>query len=430
MGCVPIKDQTNVTPDATGYNKKSIVGRTMTKFFDAYYLEENLSTGFFSDTWTVRHRTTRDLRAVEIIRKSIIKQYSKAFETLMDKLQNLISLDSPNVIKMYEVIEDKHRFYVVTEPLLGDDLLAHITNLPPEQVTEKLLAGYVKQVLSGLCHCHSKDLFHKDIRPKNLIFSSKEGKVLKLTDFGLSKFEDIEDLNIAIYTPPEILEDKPYTAKSDIWSCGILCYFLLSGEIPCELAQSPEKFLETIKSKEYTLETLSGPAWESISLEAKKFLLRTLVKDPDKRATAMELLTDPWLEAAKDIPCNPELAKKYLDNFRSSSVYFLWQLFTQGTQRFQRAVMSYIVHHAGTISDQEDLISFFKRLDKDGDQRLNREEFKQGTVRLNQAQQDSWRTELQYQKRKQTKYSSDWTQVKTEAQATQNTWQGLQTFVY
>ncbi len=286
--------------------------------------------GTFAEVWSVTHKLTKDLRAVKLVKKSLAKKESNALDMLMDEFEALLKLDSPNVMKIYDVFEDDHKYYIVTDLMQGPTLMEYFGQLPESTISEKLVAGCIKQILSGLCHCHSKKIAHRDIKPDNIMFSDKECKNIKLIDFGFAKIFDPqgrkfqEVLGSPMYMCPEVCYKKPYDLKCDIWSCGILTYLLLSGESPYPIHPNAplSALLDMIKSKEFRLEDLKGKAWDPISVEAKKFMLKMLEVDPDKRATAMELLRDPWIETAKDTPIGSEQSKQLVENMRNCAVIF------------------------------------------------------------------------------------------------------------
>eukprot|EP00826_Nyctotherus_ovalis_P044528 TRINITY_DN480_c0_g1_i14.p1 TRINITY_DN480_c0_g1~~TRINITY_DN480_c0_g1_i14.p1 ORF type:complete len:421 (-),score=165.05 TRINITY_DN480_c0_g1_i14:221-1483(-) len=316
------------------------------------------------------------MRAVKIVKKSF-KQASKVVDTLVNsEVEALAKLDSPNVEKLFEVFEDKYKYYMVHELLQGPNLLTYIEKLGKKPINEKLIAGYIQEILQGLSHCHAMNVIHRDVRPENIIFSDSDCKHLKLIDFKFAKsFEQStqkfrEVLGAPAYIAPEVLKKRTYSPKSDIWSSGILAYFLLSGNLPYVVTtKTPlSELFGIIEANKFTMESFKGGAWDKISAEGKSFLLRTLEADPEKRASAQDLLNDPWLSNANEKPINDESAKAYLVNMRSIIA----------DQKFEHAVMMYIVNRADLEGKKEDLLNLFSKMDKNGDHRLSRSELRNG----------------------------------------------------
>jgi len=280
--------------------------------------------------WSVTHRVTKDTRAVKIVKKSLVKQYSRLNDLVMSEFESLSSMDSPNIMKIFEIFEDPHKYYIVTDHMKGPTLMQHFATLNQEDFTEKKVAGIIKQLLSALCHCHSKGVIHRDVKPDNLMFVDADCKHLKLIDFGFAKLFAPQDCKIQevlgspIYMAPEICDKVEYDAKADIWSAGIVTYLLLSGEVPYDISEATDlaKLFVQIRKKVFTLDTLKGEAWDEISPEAKKFCISMLNKDPKLRPTAETLLKDPWLENARVGPIGKDKAKNLLGNMNSCTVFF------------------------------------------------------------------------------------------------------------
>ena len=126
------------------------------------------------------------------------------------------------------------------------------------------------------------------------------------------------------YSSAEVLNTNIYDEKSDIWSCGIMCYVLFSGEFPYTQTNSLHELIEEINTKVFTQDTLTGVSWDNISRGAKSFLLKMLARSPEDRPTAKELLNDPWLRNARKINLHPEMAERFLNNLQNNFVFLLY----------------------------------------------------------------------------------------------------------
>ena len=124
-------------------------------------------------------------RAAKILQKSQSKKDEKLFELLLSEINILSKVDSPNVMKVIEIFESQKYYYIVTELLKGPTLIDFLLNTPKRGISEKILAEYIRQILSGICHCHSMNIVHRDIKPDNIIFTAESCTTLKLIDFGL-----------------------------------------------------------------------------------------------------------------------------------------------------------------------------------------------------------------------------------------------------
>lgn len=104
---------------------------------------------------------------------------------LMNEINNIKILDHPNILKMYEFFEDENRFYIVTELCSGGDLYSEINN--KGKLTEDETKIIIKQILSCIYYCNTKNIIHRDIKPENILLNeNKEYDRIKLVDFGTS----------------------------------------------------------------------------------------------------------------------------------------------------------------------------------------------------------------------------------------------------
>jgi serine/threonine protein kinase len=124
---------------------------------------------------------------------------------------------------------------------------------------------------------------------------------MKLLDFGLSKIIGpsetcTEPFGTISYVAPEVLQEKPYDQKSDLWSVGIITYLLLCGCLP---------FDDEHDEKEIARQTIQDPVpyypvlWKHLSAEAKDFVDRLLQKDPKKRMNVKEAINHCWIKNEK-----------------------------------------------------------------------------------------------------------------------------------
>ncbi|MBZ3878543.1 Serine/threonine-protein kinase 33 [Sciurus carolinensis] len=143
----------------------------------------------------------------------------------------------------------------------------------------------------------------------------------KVTDFGLAvkkhgRGEAMMQTTCGtpIYMAPEVINAHDYSQQCDIWSIGVIMYYLLCGEAPF-LANSEEKLFELIKKGELYFE---DPVWNSVSDCAKSALKQLLKVDPAHRITAKELLDNQWLTGNTHSSVRPtnvlEMMKEWKNN--------------------------------------------------------------------------------------------------------------------
>jgi calcium-dependent protein kinase len=235
--------------------------------------------------------------------------------------------------------------------------------------SEKDTILFMKQLLSAVAYCHSKNVAHRDLKPENLLLDS-DGKdpTLKVIDFGTSQIFDSDHkiygrIGTPLYVAPEVLSGS-YTEKCDIWSCGVILYVLLSGSQPFHGSSKTEVF-HKITHGAYKL---TGGCWRSISREAKDLINNMLVVNPDKRYTAIKALNHPWLQNGREDTVSSEETKELLNNLSQYNAQY----------KLQQASLTYIVSQLVTNKEKEQLQKVFIALDKDKDGKVSKEDLIQG----------------------------------------------------
>jgi serine/threonine protein kinase len=156
------------------------------------------------------------------------------------------------------------------------------------------------------------------LKPENLLLASKEEDItIKIADFGFAvKSKGPSSLTTQCGTPgyvaPEILLSKPYGKAVDMWSIGVIIFILLGGYPPFS-DNNQSKLYKKIKAGQFEFHP---DYWGSISKEAKDLIVKLLTVDPEKRFSADQALSHPWIDLhddhlASDLNNNLAELKKY-----------------------------------------------------------------------------------------------------------------------
>jgi len=147
----------------------------------------------------------------------------KEKDLYFEELQTLKKLDHPNILKIYEVFEDKNQYYVVTEYCKGCELFDKI--ISEGAFTENEAAKTIKQILQAISYCHSMNVIHRDLKPENILMDM-EGKS-KLSDLGLACKVTSKLLQGRVgtrgYWAPEVIDpaSEGYSFTADYFSLGV-----------------------------------------------------------------------------------------------------------------------------------------------------------------------------------------------------------------
>jgi calcium-dependent protein kinase len=345
---------------------KDFVIRKVGKIRDHYRIGKVLGSGAFGEVRLCLHKDTQTQRAVKVLRKNLLDE--KEMDMLKNEISILKDMDHPNIVKMYEFLEDEKRIYIVTEICKGGELFDEILNR--SKFDEKDGAIVMKQLLSAINYCHKKNIVHRDLKPENMLLEQdKDLEKLKIVDFGTSLSFDPdraldEKLGTAYYIAPEVIK-KSYNEKCDLWSCGVIMYILLSGEPPFNDPKADnEAIMKKVEKGKYDV---TKGIWKTVSKEAKDLIKKLLTYKPEDRISAEEALQHPWIKEFK-----VEIDEEATTNALSCLKAF------RSEQKLKVAAASYIGSQLISKSEKEKLGKIFKSLDANGDGQLSKEEIMNG----------------------------------------------------
>ncbi|CAI4051105.1 hypothetical protein SKDZ_15G1380 [Saccharomyces kudriavzevii ZP591] len=267
-----------------------------------YIFGRTLGAGSFGVVRQARKLSTNEDVAIKILLKKALQGNNVQLQMLYEELSILQKLSHPNIVAFKDWFESKDKFYIVTQLATGGELFDRI--LSRGKFTEVDAVEIVVQILGAVEYMHSKNVVHRDLKPENVLYVDKsENSPLVIADFGIAKqLKGKEDLIYKAagslgYVAPEVLTQDGHGKPCDIWSIGVITYTLLCGYSPF-IAESVEGFMEECTAYRYPV-TFHMPYWDSISVDAKHFILKALRLDPADRPTATELLDDPWITSKR-----------------------------------------------------------------------------------------------------------------------------------
>lgn len=262
--------------------------------FERFYRRERaIGKGHFSQVYLASDRSTGEKFAVKIIKKDR-NDASKSKKFIRREVKVLSLTDHPNLVKAIDFFSANGKPHIIMEYVRGGslrDLIRKKRRLSEEEA-RPILSG----ILKGIAYMHQLNIVHRDIKPENILMH--EPDFPKITDFGLATFRN-EDKHIhsvvgtPSYVAPELIRNLPYGPPADVWSCGIVLYYMLVGERPFT-GDTRDEIKRAVLAGDLTY---PNRIFGSSSMEVRNLLNLMLSYDQNSRIIAKDALQHPWMSS-------------------------------------------------------------------------------------------------------------------------------------
>ena len=265
-----------------------------------------LGEGGFGAVYTCVDKTTGEKYAL----KKMPKKYTDSasfHREIVALLKMSQSGAHPNICGLHETFDENDNFFLVLDLITGGEMFDHLCQ--NGAYSEADAAHLVRETASALAFIHGVGLVHADIKPENLMLTTKNktDSVIKVVDFGCAemykddsqtKMSRKNTVNTPAYCPPEAFSTwkGPLNPSFDMFSMGVVLYIMLTGCHPFDLTGR-----STDKEIEKRITTEKPPLRNSkitahLSDSAIELIEKLLEKNPNRRMTAMQMLEHPWVQ--------------------------------------------------------------------------------------------------------------------------------------
>jgi calcium/calmodulin-dependent protein kinase I len=226
----------------------------------------------------------------------LIKEWQPGNTQVMNEIRILSRVQHRYIIPAMEVIDTPTGVAIVFPFAWGGDLLERISIHPVSESESKVI---LRKILKALEHMHAQKIWHRDIKPDNILIMSADATDVLLTDFGLAlcaPFGVCSDNwpGTKEYMAPEMLKNEPYTSAVDIWALGVVFYTMMTSWMPFDFeGRDPVRVVELRLPR-----LLHDRRLKTLSLEGRDLLEKMLQYRSIDRISASEALQHRWFDAA------------------------------------------------------------------------------------------------------------------------------------
>ena len=274
--------------------------------------ESLLGEGSFSSVYKVFNEAEKTYFAMKIFKMEIVEQSDKMRELVIGEINLLYSLRGLSFLtNLYEAFYYDSQLYMVIELCEGGTLNSHVTSLSKSNsflhIDDIKLIGW--SIAEGLNKLHERNIVHRDVKPHNILLVKDENNGIlgaKICDLGLGKqlkdnFPEFQTIcGTSEYWAPEIRrkiegQDVHLTISVDVFSYGLILYFMIFGQHAFEKRENTNKFYYGI---------IDVPDEKRVPKELLELVRQCLKPKPEERITLNKIIQNPFFvkSAMADFP--------------------------------------------------------------------------------------------------------------------------------
>ncbi|KAJ2236230.1 MAP/microtubule affinity-regulating kinase 4 [Coemansia sp. RSA 485] len=255
-----------------------------------FIIKQTLGKGTFSKVCMAEHRATKQKFALKFIKPNSPQGGSTDKHNIrVEREIKLLSLlYHPNIVRLYDVVQTPKFTMIVMEHNSGGELLHYIRKRG--RLHENEARGFFRQIVSAMDYTHRNCIIHRDLKLENVMLDHENR--IRIIDFGFANtFEWDKQLSTfcgsPFYAAPEMVNGIKYTGPEvDIWSMGVILFFMLCGRTPFE-GENLKEIYDKISRGRFNMPPF-------LSKEAQSLLQHMLTVNPKQRISMRGIVDHAW----------------------------------------------------------------------------------------------------------------------------------------
>lgn len=274
----------------TAVNRGSTTGSTKDRVRDLsgthlgeFLLLRKLGSGGMGEVYLAQQVSLKRQVALKVLREDLMADET-AGKRFAVEAEAAAKLTHANIVQIYAYGQADGMSYMALEYVQGMNLRDYVAKKGP--VNPRFAMKVMEQVAAALHHAADAGIVHRDIKPDNILLTRK-GEV-KVADFGLARLRVDKPVNLTqtgvtmgtpLYMSPEQVEGKQLDPRSDLYSFGVTCYYMLSGQPPYRGETALAIAVQHIKGEPEPIEKLRP----DLPADLCRIVQKLMAKHPDQR---------------------------------------------------------------------------------------------------------------------------------------------------
>jgi len=200
-----------------------------------YKILEKIGEGGMGSVYKAQHLSLNRLVAIKSLNQSIANDF-EIVQRFRNEAKILSQLQHPNIVTLYDYVEDPSGYFLIMEYFEGITLGNYIKNVV-KVLPETHAILFFEQLLSAFAYAHAQNVIHRDIKPDNILINSKQK--IKILDFGIAKIKESNlktrtgvKMGTITYMSPEQIQATTIDHRTDIYSLGVVLWEMVTGKPP------------------------------------------------------------------------------------------------------------------------------------------------------------------------------------------------------